>query len=380
MGLFKKKRIKIPVILITGYLGSGKTTLLNELLHQEKRKVALVVNDMGEINVDAKLINEESIGNVDTRMVEMSNGCICCTLRDEFMQEVEALSKIEGLQAIFVEASGISEPSSIAEAFLAYEELTEKPGFFISSIVTVVDADRIYTEFLDEINEAAGTAPDEDEDPDIINLVMDQIEFCNTIILNKCDLLTVDKISKVREAIRRIQPEAEIIESIKGKVAAERIISENKFDYEKAMNSSIIQKALKRSEEGGTCDEEYGITSFVFEDKRPFDRDLFTAFIEEEFPEEIIRTKGYAWFADDPVHVQLIETAGRNASITEYSNWVAAFDEADKEDVFANYPEVKDDWDEKYGDRLNQIVFIGRGYSKEAIRATLNKCLLETAV
>jgi len=166
MGLFKKKKEKIPVILITGYLGSGKTTLLNELLHQETRKVALVVNDMGEINVDAKLINEESIGNVDTRMVEMSNGCICCTLRDEFMQEVEALSKIEGLQAIFVEASGISEPSSIAEAFLAYEELTKNPGFFISSIVTVVDADRIYTEFLDEINEVAGTAPDEDEDPD----------------------------------------------------------------------------------------------------------------------------------------------------------------------------------------------------------------------
>ncbi len=372
----------IPLILITGYLGAGKTTLLNNLLKQDKRKLALVVNDMGQVNVDAKFIEKNKTTSLDTKMIEMSNGCICCTLRDEFMAQIDELAKIEDLEAIIVEASGISDPASIAEAFLAYEEYNDNSRVYISLIATVVDADRIYREFLGQLEKVQDLSlntdidqePDSD-DPDIINLVMDQIEFCNIIILNKCDLLSEDKLERVKSAIRDIQPEAEIMECSRGRVDAEKILQDIRFDYDKAMNSSLIQKILRDKELGVDCDEEYGITSFVYEERRPFDRDRFMTFLEEDFSEKIIRSKGYLWFEDDPIHVQLMETAGRNASLTEFSNWVDAFDEKDKKEVFDNYPEVMDEWDPIYGDRMNQLVFIGRDYDRDEIVTCLDKCL-----
>lgn len=368
-------RGKIPVVLITGYLGSGKTTFLNEMLHQEKRKVALIVNDMGSINIDAKLLKSDTVAQKDTRLIEMSNGCICCTLRDEFMVEVERLSQHKDIEAVFVEASGISDPASIAEAFLAYEETNRHTRIYLSSIVTVVDADRIYREFLDDMKSIDQEQNAEEEDPDIINLVMDQIEFCNIIVLNKCDLLNSDQLTEVKNTIRHFQPEAEIMQSIYGKINADRILQGQKFDYMKAMNSSTIQKALKKKAEGEECVEEYGITSFVYEEKRPFDREKFLDYLEQDYPDGIIRAKGYVWFSDDDVHVQLFEQAGRNASVNEYSNWVAAFDEKDKQEVFQYYPEVLEEWDEEYGDRMNQIVFIGRGYNKDEITEKLEKFL-----
>ena len=366
-----RNRHVIPVILITGYLGSGKTTVLNELLKQDQRKVAIVVNDMGEVNVDAKTLNKAQ--KLDTTMIELSNGCICCTLRDEFMTEIEKLSRSKGLEAIFVEASGISDPASIAQAFLASEMNGTCKSVRLSSIVTVVDADRIWAEFMAQMNEK--TRAQEEEDPDVINLVMDQIEFCNLILLNKCDLLDEEKLEEVKKVIRKLQPEAPILQCVRGKVNADVIINDVRFDYDHAMNSSMIQKVLKRDEMGETCDDEYGITSFVFEERKPFDRERFFLFLENEFPETIIRSKGYVWFADDPIHVQLVETAGRNASVTEFSNWVDAFDEKDKQDVFENYPEVLEEWDEEYGDRLNQLVFIGKDYEKQRIKEALAKCL-----
>ncbi len=368
-------RGKIPVVLITGYLGSGKTTFLNEMLHQEKRKVALIVNDMGSINIDAKLLKSDTVAQKDTRLIEMSNGCICCTLRDEFMVEVERLSQHKDIEAVFVEASGISDPASIAEAFLAYEETNRHTRIYLSSIVTVVDADRIYREFLDDLKSIEQEQNTEEEDPDIINLVMDQIEFCNIIVLNKCDLLNSDQLTEVKNTIRHFQPEAEIMQSIYGKINADRILQGQKFDYMKAMNSSTIQKALKKKAEGEECVEEYGITSFVYEEKRPFDREKFLDYLEQDYPDGIIRAKGYVWFSDDDVHVQLFEQAGRNASVNEYSNWVAAFDDKDKQEVFQYYPEVLEEWDEEYGDRMNQIVFIGRGYNKDEITEKLEKFL-----
>ena len=367
-------RGKIPVVLITGYLGSGKTTFLNEMLHQEKRKVALIVNDMGSINIDAKLLKSDTVAQKDTRLIEMSNGCICCTLRDEFMVEVERLSQHKDIEAVFVEASGISDPASIAEAFLAYEETNRHTRIYLSSIVTVVDADRIYREFLDDMK-SIDQEQNAEEDPDIINLVMDQIEFCNIIVLNKCDLLNSDQLTEVKNTIRHFQPKAEIMQSIYGKINADRILQGQKFDYMKAMNSSTIQKALKKKAEGEECVEEYGITSFVYEEKRPFDREKFLDYLEQDYPDGIIRAKGYVWFSDDDVHVQLFEQAGRNASVNEYSNWVAAFDDKDKQEVFQYYPEVLEEWDEEYGDRMNQIVFIGRGYNKDEITEKLEKFL-----
>lgn len=371
--MFKKK--KIPVVLITGYLGAGKTTLLNELLRQEQRKFALIVNDMGSINIDAKLLKQRNVNQMDTSVIELTNGCICCTLQDEFMTQIEEISKQKDIEAVFVEASGVSDPSSIAEGFLAYEEIKKKTRIYLSSIVTVVDADRIYKEFLAELEEQFSNEETDTDDADIINLVMDQIEFCNIIVLNKCDLLTPQQVEEVRKVIRKLQPKAEMMESIQGKVNSERIISEQHLNYEEVMNSSAIQKALKSEKEGESFEDEFGISSFVYEEKRPFDYDKLMNFIQNDYPETLIRAKGYVWFADDDIHVQLFEQAGRNVSVTELSNWVAAFPEKDRQEVFDNYPEVLEDWDEQYGDRCNQVVFIGKGYDKDEICRHLTACL-----
>lgn len=371
--MFKKK--KIPVVLITGYLGAGKTTLLNELLRQEQRKFALIVNDMGSINIDAKLLKQRNVNQMDTSVIELTNGCICCTLQDEFMTQIEEILKQKDIEAVFVEASGVSDPSSIAEGFLAYEEIKKKTRIYLSSIVTVVDADRIYKEFLAELEEQFSNEETDTDDADIINLVMDQIEFCNIIVLNKCDLLTPQQVEEVRKVIRKLQPKAEMMESIQGKVNSERIISEQHLNYEEVMNSSAIQKALKSEKEGESFEDEFGISSFVYEEKRPFDYDKLMNFIQNDYPETLIRAKGYVWFADDDIHVQLFEQAGRNVSVTELSNWVAAFPEKDRQEVFDNYPEVLEDWDEQYGDRCNQVVFIGKGYDKDEICRHLTACL-----
>ena len=372
-----RKNAKKPVTLITGYLGSGKTTVMNELLkNQAGKKIALIVNDMGSINLDADLLKKGSVSQLDTKMIELQNGCICCTLQKEFMEQIEQLSREDEIEAVLVEASGISNPASIADGFLAYEELHKKSSVFLNSIVTVVDADRIYTEFLAEMAELQDKEATEEEDPDIINLVMDQIEFCNVILLNKCDLLKKEQLEKVKTVIRQLQPEAEIIESVQGKTDAKLILNKKRFDYAKVNNSSAIQKALareSREEQGGQ--KEYGIDSFVYEERMPFDYEAFMKFMEQDYPESIIRAKGYIWFADDDIHVQLFEQAGRNASVSEVSNWIAAFDTNEQKKVFDEYPEVLAEWDETYGDRMNQIVFIGRGYDEAQIRRRLNSCI-----
>lgn len=376
MSVFQKNKKK-PVTLLTGYLGSGKTTVMNELLrNQSGKKIALIVNDMGSINLDADLLKKGSVTPMDMKMIELQNGCICCTLRDEFMEQIEQLSREEEIEAVLVEASGISNPASIADGFLTYEEMHKKSAVFLNSIVTVVDADRIYMEFLAELEDLKDKENAPEEDPDIINLIMDQIEFCNLIILNKCDLLEKEQVEKVKAVIRQLQPEAEMIETVQGKVDANLILGRKRFDYAKVNNSSSIQKALARearAEEGEQ--KEYGIDSFVYEERRPFDYDVFMKFMEQEYPESIIRAKGYIWFADDDIHVHLFEQAGRNASVTEVSNWIAAFEAKEREEVFKEYPEVQKDWDETYGDRMNQIVFIGRGYEEAQIRRQLDSCI-----
>lgn len=372
--MFGQKRK--PVTILTGYLGSGKTTLLNELLKEEQDGgLAVVVNDMGSINIDANLVKKNSVFESDTKMIELQNGCICCTLREAFMEQLEQLAKDKSVKRIIVEASGISNPASIAEGFLAYDEVIKQSKVYLDSIVTVVDADRIYTEFLEQMQEIVEDEADT-EDADIINLIMDQIEFCNLVILNKCDLLSTDQIKEVKKLIRTFQKEAEIFECIKGKVNADRIFFGDKFDYDKVMNSSTIQRALARDKAMQENEmDEYGVTSFVYEEKRPLDYDRFLAFMEQDYPKELIRAKGYLWFWDDDIHVQLFEQAGRNASITELSNWVAALPEEDQKEVFENYPEVLDEWDENYGDRMNQIVFIGKNYDKEKIISALDSCV-----
>ncbi len=362
---------EVPIVIITGYLGSGKTTLMQNILKQEQRKIALIVNDMGSINIDASILNKTGNRVAQVEMVEMQNGCICCTLRDEFMAEIERLSADNSIEAIFVEASGISEPSSIAGAFLNYEEMTEDTRVYLKSVVSVVDVDRIYREFLHSLTEDEDT-----EDGDVINLIMDQIEFCNLMILNKTDLLTGEQLAEVKEGLRGLQQEAEMIECVNGNVDLEVILNREDFDFEEVEAYSAVQRALNNCEHDDekACVDEYGISSFVFEERRPFNREAFNKLIED-YPEVLIRTKGYIWFSDDWKHIQLFEQAGRNASITELSEWVSAWPEYELEKVVSDFPDIKDDWDKTYGDRCNQVVFIGKGYEKAEIVKLLYDCI-----
>ncbi|WP_287284119.1 GTP-binding protein [Treponema sp.] len=367
---------KKPVTLITGYLGSGKTTLLNEILRQEKRRVALIVNDMGSINIDAAIIKKNGSAVAQSEMYEMQNGCICCTLREEFLKQVEKISDNDKIESVFVEASGISDPGAIAASFLAYEDAQPDTNVYLSNIVTVVDADRIYREFMTDLRNYEEKDENNLASNDITTLIVDQIEFCNTIILNKTDLLNEKQIEEVIKIIRNFQQKAEIIKTSQGKVEIDRITSDQKFNYEMVDSSSAIQKAINSltdSNRGFT--DEYGISSFSYEHKRPFDQKKFMKFINEDFPKELIRAKGYIWFKDRPEDVLLFEQAGRNSSVMAVAYWVAALDKATQKECLEDDEELRNSWDKEYGDRINQIVFIGKNYDKSKILSRLEQCL-----
>ena len=380
------KKNKKPVVLITGYLGSGKTTLLNNLLRQETRRVALIVNDMGSINIDASILKKEGANVAECPMFELQNGCICCTLRDEFIKQIEKISAIDSVEVIFVEASGISDPGAVSASFLAYEEDNPDTNVYLTSVVTVVDADRIYREFLDDLKKQKDEKVDENNltAEEISTLIVDQIEFCNFIVLNKCDLLNESQLAEVEKIVREFQTRAPIYHSVNGNIELEKITTKEPFNFEQIDSSSAIQKAINslnepnRAQQG--CTGEYGISSFVYEEKRPFNREKFADFVNNRYPKELIRAKGYIWFSDADTDVQLFEQAGRNSSVMEVSYWIDALVEEQKKDFLEQNPDVKENWDEEFGDRENQIVFIGKGYDKEAITAALKSCLDEKAI
>lgn len=378
------KKNKKPVILITGYLGSGKTTLLNNILKQEKRKVALIVNDMGSINVDAEILKKNGSNVAECPMFELQNGCICCTLRDEFIEQVEKISKLDSIEVVFVEASGISDPGAVSASFLAYEDDNPKTNVYLTSIVTVVDADRIYREFLSDLKhkkEQRDHLADQYDlsQEEISTLIVDQIEFCNFIVLNKCDLLSEDQLKEVESIVRDFQPRAPIIHSVNGDIDIDKIMTTKSFNYGQIESSSAIQKAtaslLQSGRRRDSCVDEYGISSFVFETRQPFNRTRFMDFVNNRYPSELIRSKGYIWFSDASRDVQLFEQAGRNSSVMPVSYWIDALREDQKQAYLAQNPEVRENWDSRYGDRENQVVFIGKGYNKESIRTELEKCL-----
>ena len=378
------KKNKKPVILITGYLGSGKTTLLNNILKQEKRKVALIVNDMGSINVDAEILKKNGSNVAECPMFELQNGCICCTLRDEFIEQVEKISNLDSIEVVFVEASGISDPGAVSASFLAYEEDNPKTNVYLTSIVTVVDADRIYREFLSDLKhkkEQRDALADQYDlsQEEISTLIVDQIEFCNFIVLNKCDLLSEDQLKEVESIVHDFQPRAPIIHSVNGDIDIDKIMTTKPFNYSQIESSSAIQKAtaslLQSGRRRDSCVDEYGISSFVFETRQPFNRTRFMDFVNNRYPAELIRSKGYIWFSDASRDVQLFEQAGRNSSVMPVSYWIDALREDQKQAYLADNPEVRENWDSRYGDRENQVVFIGKGYNKEFIRKELEKCL-----
>lgn len=363
---------KKPVTLLSGYLGAGKTTLLNHILENQKGyRLAVIVNDMGAVNVDARLIRGQAVAGGENKVLELTNGCICCSLRDDFMGEIRKIAEDEEIDGIVVEASGVSSPMSIADGF--EEEGDEFPAF-LDAIVAVADANRISSEFMDELEQCQDTDGTGEEE-DVINLVIEQIEYCNIIILNKCDLLTGTELNRVEQVIKTLSPEAELIKTTNSVVPPERIFNRRLYDYDRLNGSSALSKALlgeKTEEEEG----DYGIRSFVYERRQPFDEILFHGWIEHHYPKEIIRAKGYIWFAQNRDQAVLFEQAGNSVAITPVSPWVASGTKEEQEEALRNYPELMEDWDEEWGDRINQIVFIGKILNEESVVEALDNCLV----
>ena len=411
----------VPITVLTGYLGAGKTTLINHVLNnQEGFKVAVIVNDIGEVNIDADLIGKGGIvQEEDSSLVPLQNGCICCTLKVDLMQQIVDIIKTRKFDYILIEASGVCEPLPIAQTITVLSDQTEQYGLpkicRLDNVVTVVDALRL----RDEFNCGDNLVKEDIDDEDIENLLIQQIEFCNKIVLNKVDELSEEELNRVKAIIRSLQPKAEIIETNYGKVEVSKILDTNSFDFEEASTSAAWIEELNRTDneededeeeeehdhhheheheenhehhhdhdedhdhghghhhhhhhgEGET--EEYGIGTFVYFRRAPFNRDEFDKFASN-FPKNIIRCKGIVWFSDEPESSYVFEQSGRQIGADQAGQWIASLPKAERDMVIAQNPGILNDWDEKYGDRLMKLVFIGQEMDKKAIIEALDKCL-----
>ena len=425
----EKKRI-VPVLLLTGYLGSGKTTLLNRILNNRKGiRFAVIVNDIGEVNIDADLIAKGGIvGQNDDSLVPLQNGCICCTLKMDLVQQLSDLANNGDFDYIVIEASGICEPEPIAQTICTMpgmgEEFNRNAFVALDCIVTVVDALRLRDEF------ASGeslTGKDLDEE-DIENLIIQQIEFCNIILLNKISEVTPEEAEHIRKVVRALQPTAEIIECDYCDVDFDKILKTNRFDFEQVATSATwvkeIEKPIDETEdahhhhhhhehedhhghehehkhehehedhshcdhEHGVCHchhhhhheegeaEEYGIGTFVYFARKPFSLNKFDWMCAKNWPKSVIRCKGVCYFKENPDMSYLFEQAGRQKSLKEAGRWYATAPEEDLEVLLARDPGLMRDWDPEYGDRMQKLVFIGQKMDRAAITAQLDACLTD---
>ena len=372
-----------PILLLTGYLGSGKTTLVNRILANKKGiKFAVIVNDIGEVNIDADLIAKGGVvGSKDESLVALQNGCICCTLKMDLVEQISSLTEQQVFDYIVIEASGICEPAPIAQTICSIPSLGERynknGSCYLDSIVTVVDALRL----KDEFELGAALQRDNIEEDDIENLLIQQIEFCNVILLNKASELTPTELGRVKAIVRAIQPTAEIIECDYADVDLDKIVGTRAFDFEKAATSAAWVRELEggddelENEEEGESDE-YNIGTFVYYRRLPFDMNRFDWFVSRNFTPNIIRAKGICWFADDNDMSYVFESAGREKKLTEAGYWYASAPKEDLERIAAQDPNFMRDWDEKVGDRMQKIVFIGQNLDKEKIAKDLDFCLV----
>ena len=415
----------VPITVLTGYLGAGKTTLINHVLtNQEGYKVAVIVNDIGEINIDAELIQKGGVvTEKDSNLVPLSNGCICCTLKVDLMKQIADIIKTRKFDYILIEASGICEPLPIAQTITVLSEQTQEYGLpkicRLDNVVTVVDAARLAYEF----GSGEKLLNENIEDEDIENLLIQQIEFCNTIIINKIDEVSEEELNKVKAVIRALQPVAKIIETNYAKVDVKEIIDTNSFDFEKASTSAAWVRELERDDnenedvenhhdehehhcehnhehyheehchhdsdehehkKGQHCchhhheegeAEEYGIGTFVYARRKPFNRNKFEEFVNFKWRKNIIRCKGIVWFSDETDMSYVFEQAGNQMQIGEAGLWIASAPENEKQQILAANPELSKNWDEQVGDRIIKLVFIGQNLEKDQIKKELDEIL-----
>lgn len=388
-----------PVLLLTGYLGSGKTTLLNRILtNRNGIKFAVVVNDIGEVNIDADLIEKGGVvGQKDDSLVALQNGCICCTLKMDLVQQLDDILKMNRFDYIVIEASGICEPEPIARTICSIPQMggeyTRHGIARLDCIVTVVDALRMQSEF------ACGdslTRKGLDED-DIENLLIQQIEFCNTVLLNKASEVAADELAKTKQIIRHLQPKAEIIECDYCDVDLDKFINTHLFDYERVATSAAWIHEIERiatddeereakaehhhhdeehehhHDEGEA--EEYGIGTFVYYRRKAFDINKFDHFVARKWPKSVIRAKGICYFSDQRDMSYLFEQAGVQQKLSESGLWLATAPRDELQQMLAQDPGLLHDWDDTYGDRMIKIVFIGQHMDKSQIIRDLDDCL-----
>lgn len=421
-------RKEIPVLLLTGYLGSGKTTLLNKILANQKGiKFAVIVNDIGEVNIDAALIEQGGVvGKKDDSLVALQNGCICCTLKMDLVEQIKEIVDMQKFDYIVIEASGICEPAPIAQTICSIPTLGPqyvKNGVLrLDSIVTVVDALRMKDEFAggDDLMK------DNIDEEDLASLVIQQIEFCNIILLNKAAEVEPKDLDKLKHIIKAIQPKAEIFECNYGDVDLDKIVNTRKFDWETVATSAgwIQEIEAERNEDHHEHDdhddddddehehhhhdhddehehdehehhhhdhdhhhhhhhddegeaEEYGIGTFVYYSRKPFDLGLFDDFVARKWPRDVVRAKGICYFADERDMCYVFEQAGKQKTVKQAGQWIATMPKDQLDELLAREEQLRKEWDDKVGDRMIKIVFIGQHLQKEAICKELDKCLVD---
>ena len=400
----------IPVLLLTGYLGSGKTTLLNRILNNRRGiRFAVIVNDIGEVNIDADLIEKGGVvGQKDESLVALQNGCICCTLKMDLVEQLRDITRQQRFDYIVIEASGICEPAPIAQTICSIPTMGMdyvRDGVpVVDCIATVVDALRMRDEFG---NGNDLLRPNLEED-DIENLVIQQIEFCNIILLNKASEVTAHELGRIREIIRAIQPEAKIMECDYCDVDLNDLLNTRMFDFDKVATSAAWIREIENHHEEEDDDEEdedehddehghhhehehhhehhhhhhhdegeaeeYGIGTYVYYRRSPLRLGRFDEFVARHWPKSIIRAKGICWFDEEPDTCYVFEQAGRQVSLRNAGAWYATMPADELADFKAQHPDLQRDWDEHYGDRMQKLVFIGQHLDREAIKKALDEC------